>query len=563
MGAGIAGLSAAYELGKGGASVIIVDVASVFGGHAVMATGDLCLADTPFQRARGIVDDSPDLLYKDLVTWGEDPNPDWARAYADHSRDQIYDWLTSMGITFETLIQPPGNSVMRTHRTSGRGIGLVSPIFKESARRPNVSFRWNTRVDRLLIENGRVVGLAATNVRSKETVELRARVVVMATGGFQSNLDKVRAAWPADVPRPERLLVGSGINSLGTGHDVARAAGAALTRLDHQWNYVTGLPDPRFPGTDRGLNAYNIDSIWVNAEAKRFFVERGSAKFGMPVLARQKGATYWSVFDEDTKHEFWVAGSDWASFDTIEKLIFRDPALMKTASTLEALAAQCGLPPAALRATVEHFNGMVDKGVDDELGRFGPGKTYQPKKVARPPFYAAQFFPMTRKSEGGVAIDTSARVLDAKGQVIPGLYAAGELTGVAGINGKHALEGTFLAPSMLTGRVAGRTALTEIGAKPAPPVVAEAPPPALAQAVAPGCLNCHQLSSLVRERREGYWHFEKVHAVVLARQYDCGRCHAEVGVYYDASTHHIDRLAQPRVCTTCHSGEDTRAPAKK
>jgi succinate dehydrogenase/fumarate reductase flavoprotein subunit len=205
---------------------------------------------------------------------------------------------------------------------------------------------------------------------------------------------------------------------------------------------------------------------------------------------------------------------------------------------------------------VEHFNAMVDKGVDDELGRFGPGKDYKPHKVLRPPFYAAQFFPMTRKSEGGVAIDASARVLDTKGKVIAGLYAAGELTGVGGINGKHALEGTFLGPSMLTGRVAGRTALAEIGSKPAPPTVAEVTPPATKGGVAPNCLNCHQLPTLVANKREGYWHFERVHAVVLARQYDCSRCHAELGAYYDPSTHRIDRLAQPRVCTTCHSGED-------
>jgi flavocytochrome c len=558
VGAGIAGLSAAYELGKGGANVIIVDTASVFGGHAVMATGDLCLVDTPFQRAQGIAD-SPDLAYKDLVTWGEDPNPEWARAYADHSRDQVHDWLVSLGAGFELLIQPPGNSVPRTHRTKGRGIGLVSPIFKESARRPNVAFRWNTRVDRLLVENGRVTGVAATNVRTKEKVTLRARVVVMATGGFQSNLEKVRAAWPAGQPFPERFLVGSGINSMGTGLDVAQAAGAALTRLDHQWNYITGLPDPRFPGTPRGLNAYNVDSIWVNADAKRFLIERSSPKDGLPVLARQKGGTYWSIFDEDTKRTFWVAGSDWAKFETIEREIFANAALMKSASTIEEVATKAGLPPAALRATVDRFNAMVDKGVDDDVGRFGPGKDYKPHKVLRPPFYAAQFFPMTRKSEGGVAIDASARVVDTKGSVIPGLYAAGELTGVGGVNGKHALEGTFLGPSMLTGRVAGRTALAEIGAKPAPATVAEVTPPAIKGQVAPNCMNCHQVPTLVANKREGYWHFERVHAVVLARQYDCSRCHAELGAYYDPSTHRIDRLAQPRVCTTCHSGEDPGA----
>jgi uncharacterized protein len=182
--------------------------------------------------------------------------------------------------------------------------------------------------------------------------------------------------------------------------------------------------------------------------------------------------------------------------------------------------------------------------------------TDRPKKVARAPFYCVQFFPLTRKSMGGVAIDAAARVLDVKGHVIPGLFAAGELSGLAGINGKYALEGTFLGPSILTGRVAGRTALASVGTKPAPPQVPASPPRVPSEKTAAGCLNCHQVPTLVAQTRPGYWHFERVHRVVLERQYDCSKCHAELGPYYDPGTHHIDRVAQARVCTTCHSGED-------
>jgi len=126
VGSGIAGLSAAYEPAKGGAKVSDIDMASVFGGHAVMATGDLCLVATPFQEAQGIKD-SPDLAYQDFMKWGDDANPEWVRYYVDHSRTEVYDWLTSLGVTFEKLVLPAGNSVKRTHRTKGRGISLVSP----------------------------------------------------------------------------------------------------------------------------------------------------------------------------------------------------------------------------------------------------------------------------------------------------------------------------------------------------------------------------------------------------------------------------------------------------
>ena len=556
VGSGIAGLSAAYELANGGASVIVVDVASIFGGHAVMATGDLALVGTPFQEGQG-QHDSVERALDDLRKWGEDPDLYWSRYYFERSRPDVYDWVTSMGVTFEKLVAPPGNSVLRTHRTNGRGIGLVSPIFKESARRPNVAFRWNTRVDHLLTEGGRVLGVATTNPRTGEPLELRARVVVLATGGFQSNLDRVRASWRADVPFPARFLVGSGLNSTGSGLDLARGAGAAVTRLDHQWNYITGLPDPRFPGGVRGLNAYNNDSIWVNSDGKRFLAEKTSPKFGFPVVARQKGSTYWSIFDEAAKRSFWIAGSDWASFDVIERQIFANPELMKSASTLEELAGKCGLPAAALRETVERFNAMVDKGVDADFGRFGPGKPFKPKKIGQPPFYCAQFFPLTRKSMGGVAIDGSARVIDAGGRAIPGLYAAGELTGMGGLNGKYPLEGTFLAPAIVTGRVAGRAAVAALGAKPAPASAPLAAPPAPPrEPTAAACMNCHQLGTLTLQARPGYWHFEKVHKVVLARQYDCMKCHAELGPTYEPGTHHIDRVQQVHVCTVCHSGED-------
>jgi uncharacterized protein len=557
VGSGVAGLAAAYELGKGGADVLVLDMSSVFGGHAVMATGDIAFVDTPFQRARGI-HDSPDLAFKDITEWGEDADPYWARTYVDHSREEVHDWVVSLGASWETLVLPPGNSVMRTHRTKGRGIGLVSPIFGECARRPNIAFAWNTRATRLLVEGGRVVGVATANTRTGAAAEVRARLVVLATGGFQSNLDMVRASWRADVPFPERLLVGSGVNSVGSGHELARAAGAQLTRLDHQWNYITGLPDPRYPGSNRGLNAYNPESVWVNAEGQRFFEERGSPKFGMAVVARQKGGGYWSVFDEGTKHSFWVAGTDWIKWETIESLIFANPDLMKSAATLEELAAKCGLPAAALRATIDRFNKEVDAGVDEDFGRFGPGKPFRPKRIDKPPYYAAQFFPMTRKSLGGVAIDHDARALDGAGKAIPGLYAVGELTGMAGVNGKHSIEGMFLAPSIVTGRVAGRAALAELGgAKPAPAPRALPPPfPPPTQATNATCLNCHQLATLVLANRPGYWHFEKVHAKVLARQYDCMKCHADLGPTYEPERHHIDRLRQMRVCPTCHSGED-------
>src|SRR5580698_11226039 len=216
VGAGISGLSAAYELAKGGARVLVVDIASVFGGHAVMATGDLCIVGTPYQESQGF-HDTPDIAYGDFMSWGEDANAKWVRYYVDHSREEIYDWLVSLGVTFEALVNPAGNSVRRTHRAKGRGIGVVSPIYAECLEQPGIAFAWNTRVESLLVDGRRIVGVATKNVRTDAKSELRAEAVVLATGGFQSNLDMVRESWPKGMPFPEHLLIGSGINSRGDG----------------------------------------------------------------------------------------------------------------------------------------------------------------------------------------------------------------------------------------------------------------------------------------------------------------------------------------------------------
>ncbi|HEY6923776.1 MAG TPA: FAD-dependent oxidoreductase [Steroidobacteraceae bacterium] len=535
VGAGIAGLSTALEAGNGGAKVTVIDMASVFGGHAVMSEGDVTIIDTPFQRERG-TRDTPDLAYKEFVEWGEDVNTEWVHYYVDHSRADIYDWLTGMGVVFEGLRKYPGNTVPRAHITRGRGLGLVMPLYRACLESPNITFVWNTKVVELLMERGRVTGLEAQDLRQGTVRDFRARAIVLATGGFQSNLELVRRHWPSDVPVPPRLLAGSGIHSMGFGLELATKAGAALTSLDHQWNYERGLPDPRYPGMNRGLNAV-VQGVRVNALGKPFMPPSDSGKVTLPALLAQPDATYWTVFDEKSKRTFWISGSDWADFDRIQRLILDNRDIVKQAPSLEELAAQIGLPAAALRETISEYNSG-------------------PTKINTPPFYAAQFFPLTRKSMGGIAIDSEARVLDEKKRPIPRLYAAGEVTGEAGINGKAALEGTFLGSGVVTGRVAARAILRDLhisrntGHEPVPPSDAQTAPPPNAPPAA-SCTSCHDLPSLLGQKREGFWHFEQVHGVVLEHHYECAVCHGDMGAPL-TPRHHSNPLAQIKRCGLCH-----------
>ena len=263
VGAGISGLSAALELGRGGADVTVIDMFSVFGGHAVMSQGSVSVVGTPMQAAKGIKD-TPELAYRDFINWGEDANADWVRYYVQNSRRDIYDWLKELGVRFEEVGSSPGNSVSREHQPIGRGIGLVTPIFRECLERDNIRFVWNTKAVQLLKEAERVVGVLTRNMRTQNERERRAGAVILATGGFQSNLDMVREFWPTEFRFPERILVGSGRNSVGSGHKLAQSVGGDLVKMDHQWNYFTGIPDPRYPGSNQGLSAANMYGIIVN-----------------------------------------------------------------------------------------------------------------------------------------------------------------------------------------------------------------------------------------------------------------------------------------------------------
>ncbi len=547
VGAGISGLSAALDLGRGGARVTVIDMSSVFGGHAVMSQGSVSIVATPAQERAGI-QDSPDLAFQDFHRWGEDPDTDWVRYYVDHSRRDIYDWLDELGVRFSEVVASSGNSVPREHQPVGRGIGLVTPIYRACLELDHIDFVWNSKVEQLLTADGRVIGVLVRDMRTGHERKLRSQSVILATGGFQSNLNMVREFWPAEFRFPERILAGSGRNSIGLGHQMAHAVGGELVHMDYQWNYFTGLPDPRYPGTNRGLNATNLYGILVNAEGRRFANFHGWAKEVMPILLKQKDATCWCIFDEAGKPFFSVSGSDWGDFKKVEKLIFQNPDLMKKADTLEELAKLADLPVQNVVETVARYNDLVEQGDDKDFGRFGPGKpefsNKASPKIAKPPYYAMQTFPLTRKSMGGVAIDLQCRVLDKQKQTIPGLYAIGELTGLAGINGKAALEGTFLGPCIVTGRVAARSLLKGLEVRSRPAAHNDS-----------RCAACHNMSELLSQAREGFWHFEKVHRATQERSLDCRHCHSELTPYH-ADEHRIDRQSLTASCVLCHVAQE-------
>lgn len=561
VGASLAGLSATIDLARSGVRVLVLDMNSVFGGHGIQ-TGGVAVIGSPMQEAMGF-HDTPEQAYRDWVNWTEDPNEEWVRYYVSHSRADIYDFLTSIGVTFDRVAASHGNSIPRFHMTHRRGLNLVRPLFREALRYHNVKFRWNTEATRLIVAGGKIAGVHATDLRLHEQFTIASRAVILATGGFQRNIEKVRQNWPADMPVPPRLLSGSGKFSLGVGLDMAEAAGAAVYRIDRQYNNYSAIPDPRDRSGTLGLSAGNAKAIWVNAQARRFVNPQGFDKDVYPKVLAQTGSTYWAIFDSQTKAEFRVGNADWGDRPILAAQVIENPQLVQSAGTLAQLAQLTHLPAAALEDTVARYNDLVKVGEDSEFGTFTKSGKDRPVPIAVPPFYAVQFYPMAHKNMGGVAINIHAQVLDKKQAPIPGLYAGGEITGSAGINGMAGLDGTFTGPSILIGRVAGQSAAAQINDtmriqnKSQRASAAAADTIAAPSAPWSSTMTPVQLQELLRTPREGYWHFEQVHQSVLRREWPCNECHS--ALIPQAPARDVATMrALTETCDHCHTAPISR-----
>lgn len=550
VGAGLSGLAAAVEMGRAGVNVLVVDMNSVMGGHAVMA-GGFAIADTPLQARLGY-DDSPELAYRDWMEWTEDGDPKWARFYAENSRELIYDWVAEMNVEFVRVQDGWENSVPRFHFTPRGALDVVLALYRTALALPSVSFEWNENVDSLVVDDNRVAGVVVHNLRTGNERMLRSRQVVLATGGFEGDLERVLANWRTDLPRPDRLVLGASVHARGAGLDLATDAGAALHWINRHYIYTNGMVDPRDPNHTLAITASNGDSLWVNAQGRRFTNEDGFDKKILADLMVQNPTSYWAIFDDESRDAFSMRGREWIKNRGPGHMVLDNPQATIKADTLDALAAATGLPVEPLKASVARFNALIATGKDEDFGRFA-SREAAPPPIDTPPFYAIQFFPMPRKSMGGVAVDLDTRALDASGRPVPGLYAVGELTGSVGINGTHGMDGMFLGPALVTGRVAGKAIVAahrmsrESLAVAARPAEQPLPAPASWQP----SLNADALRALLANERDGYWHFQISHALVLERGYECAMCHsAKVPFAPVANNEH--KLAQAGLCGNCH-----------
>lgn len=468
VGAGAAGICAAVEAAGAGLDVLVLEAFPDYGGAAATSGGGCCIVGTPLQRENGITD-SVELAFQDWMAWGgEAADAAWARQYLEGSRTGLYDWLSAFGVEWDYLEHQEGNTVPRWHHPHGGGQTLMRRLYEHARTLPGIAWRFSTPATRLLVDGGAVRGVAT------EAGELAARAVVVASGGFNNNPEMLRRLLPDPGPG-SRLLCGGARTALGKGHALLDAVGADFCRLEVVWCYPYGTPDYLDEGGSRGIAVRGIEhhEIWVNAQGRRFFNESRRTGSGTAVMLRQEPATCWAVFDGEGYDHIRLVDPQYRQdgerlADKIE-VFMRESPFVHRGETLEALAGAVGLPAADFASTVARWNAILAAGGTKDPDFDRPLAGLHP--LVKPPFHAVQFFPMARKNFGGVRTDLQCRVHRASGGTIAGLYAAGEVAGMAGghINGDRGLEGTMLGPSLYSGRVAGRAAAADLGRSVLPP----------------------------------------------------------------------------------------------
>ena len=258
VGGGIAGIISALELLDAGKKVTIIDrdIESEFGGLAKWAFGGMFFVNSEHQKKRGIKD-SIDLATRDWFSYAEFEKEEywgkeWAKQYVNFSTPHSYKWLQKHGIGFFPVIHwvergllKPGNSVPRFHMVWGTGWELVR-VFKgkllEHKNRQNLQLFFQHRVNDLTVENNIIKGVHGLNEATGEAFSAEAEIVIVATGGINGSIEKVKENWvKAWGNPPETILNGSHKYAIGDLHDATERINGNIVNLEKQWNYAAGI----------------------------------------------------------------------------------------------------------------------------------------------------------------------------------------------------------------------------------------------------------------------------------------------------------------------------------
>ena len=481
IGAGGAGMTAAITAAAEGKSVVIVESQAMVGGNSVRATGGMNAGKTVYQdenefgesagvektlktAAEKYADnatitalaktvseqwatyqadpkgyfDSVELMELDTMIGGKGINdPALVETLCSNSADAI-DWLDEHGITLHSVSSFGGASVKRIHRPvndEGKTVSVGSymiPLLQENCDKAGVQTLLNTTATELLTDaNGAVVGVKATG-STGETITVNAKAVVLTTGGFGANLDMVTEY----KPELKGFMTTNAAGAQGQGIEMATAVGADTVDMDQIQIHPTVEANTAALITE-GLRGDG--AVLINAEGKRFIDEVGTRDVVSAAEIAQTGSYSWLVVDQ--------AMVDASS--VIQGYIKKGYTV--TGQTYEELAKAMGVDEAAFAETMKTWNGYVEAKNDPDFGR-----TSFAKALDTAPYYAIKVTAGVHHTMGGLKINTNTEVLKADGSVIPGLFAAGEVTG--GVHGANRLGGNAVADFTVFGRIAGAAA---------------------------------------------------------------------------------------------------------
>ena len=481
VGAGGAGMTAAITAAAEGKSVVILESQSMVGGNSVRATGGMNAGKTVYQdenefgesagvektlktAAEKYADnetitalaktvseqwaayqanptgyfDSVELMELDTMIGGKGINdPELVETLCANSADAI-DWLDEHGITLHNVSSFGGASVKRIHRpvnAEGKTVSVGSymiPLLQENCEKAGVKMMLDTTATEILTDaNGAAVGVKATGA-SGETVTVNAKAVVLASGGFGANLDMVVKY----KPELKGFMTTNAAGIQGQGIEMAQAIGAATVDMDQIQIHPTVEANTAALITE-GLRGDG--AVLINAEGQRFIDEVGTRDVVSAAEIAQTGSYSWLVVDQ--------AMVDASS--VIQGYIKKGYTV--TGATYEELGKAMGVDAAAFAETMDKWNGYVEAKNDPDFGR-----TSFANPLNTAPYYAIKVTAGVHHTMGGLKINANTEVLNEKGEVIPGLFAAGEVTG--GVHGANRLGGNAVADFTVFGRIAGAAA---------------------------------------------------------------------------------------------------------
>lgn len=454
VGSGIAGLSAAVSaLQSGSERVVVAEASNVVGGSSRLSSGIMLGGGGSRRQKDAGVADSPEMFFVDYMNLNHwDLRGDVARTFTAEA-GRTLDWLEDLGVEFYAEPVFGGvENVPRCLAAVGLGQGIID-VLAHTARSLGVDIALRRRVDRLLVEEGAVVGAAA------EGDEIRAGAVVLATGGFGANEQKLEQMFPSTRSAGDWLWYIGAQGAQGDGLDLGQRVGARVIGHDRGLRLL-------HPGFVRSLESYlPAWQVLVNREGRRFVDE--SAPYGILNRVTQlSGGVAYVVFDHQAVDPATASSTDAYRYAIPGRESHRSPnwnpvmiedmteaGRIVRADTVDALAHGLGLPVGQLAHTVMQYNAGC------EAGRDAHGKDARfLRPLDHPPFYGAEVRLATIASTWtGLEINGSAEVLNTFGEAIPGLYAAGETTGGV-MAWVYAADGNNLGNGATFGRVAGRSA---------------------------------------------------------------------------------------------------------